>query len=198
MNKKNVALVLIIVCFLTIMAIGVFGNAAVTGIKTNVEKVVFLDSEGNLINENEEGHLILSIQYSKDDVTIEEETTKDGNEISHKFYTITFYAVVMPLTSSYPKLFIELEHELSGVELNKIDDALEWPFPLKEDEEPMGVIYKCMLVVDSTIIQNGSASINTRIDENNNSSKIDVPMLNVNWEYIKSDQEIIDDSEELE
>ncbi len=195
MSKKNIALVLIIVCLLTIMMVGVFGNSTVTGTKTNVEEVFFLKEDGQVIEKNSDDMFILSLEYTRNDL-IDIINSDDGN--TYKIYKILFYGVVSPLNSSYPKLFIDIDNLSSGIKLIKEENPINWPFSLNEDDKPLGIIYKYTLEIDSSIIRNGSVSLTTRIDEHNNTTKVIIPTLNISWEYIKSEEEIIEDSEDLE
>jgi hypothetical protein len=131
MSKKNVALIVLIVCFLTIMVIAVFGNSAVTGIIKNVTSVSLCDSDGN----NLELHYFLgdkevirkvdeleSVYYefadTKQALNSDEEKKifskyiveieyreSDVVEIdSARYIVYDFYALVNPGDATYPKL----------------------------------------------------------------------------------------------
>ena len=187
MSKKNVALVLLIVCFLTIMVIGVFGNAAITGVFTNVQEVIYMDKDGNKILEDENKNYIVEIDYEDESFT----EIVDEEEVTHKLFTYEYYVVVLPKDASYPQLFINLDEEVAGVKI-ELSEKIDWPF----DSEEEGVIYKCTITIDSTIIKIGSCSVKTRIDENKNTVSLNVPNISFIWD-LRSLEEI-GGGEELE
>ena len=188
MSKKNVALVLLIVCFLTIMVIGVFGNAAITGIFTNVQEVSFIDKNGIEVLEDENGNYIVEIDYDEENFSEE----VDEEEVTHKMFTYEYYAVVKPKDASYPQLFIALDEEVLGVSIEVSGKLEEWPF----DGEEEGVVYIVKIKIDSSIIKIGSCSIRTRIDENKNTVSLNVPNISFIWD-LRSLEEI-SGGEELE
>ena len=136
MSKKNVALVVLIVCFLTIMVIAVFGNSAITGIKKIVQGVNFYDEDGSELpmryylgdkevirKEDELGTIYYEYSDTHIALTSDEESaiygkyfavseyrSEDVLEIDGKRYFVcSVYAFVNPGDAYSPRLSSKLE-----------------------------------------------------------------------------------------
>ena len=214
MSKKNVVLVLLIVCIVAIMLVSVLGNNSIVHDVIYVDSVDIFDVEGHKI-EVLEGAEAMSIKYdySKDDiveVAISEEETK-------QYLTVKFYIVVTPGDAYYPEVTVTLNGTDETKQLEHGEGSNDWPFeqsylefyPKKEnndnkkkdkdEQEDLGPIVSLVSIkIDVTGNKTGSVSIDMKIDERKNLVAIKIPSLTINYEYQKSDQEIVDDSEELE
>ena len=142
MSKKNVLLVLLVICVMTIMAIGVLGNETFTSTIVNVTDVdifdqqgnklerLLYDKNGNLLNVDEEGNLINSLEFleSNPDVVVDREAYRIAYSYSQdvlfekegvRYFTIDFYIKVNPSNATYP--FVKASLSQSDLKNEKLE-----------------------------------------------------------------------------
>ena len=148
MSKKNVALIVIIVCFFTIMIIALLGNEDIVGRYEPISSVDFYDKNGESIKlkyflDTEEVieevdeigtkyYIFASSKQALDNDQILKLSTKyfidysygqdDLIEIDGKRYVYTaIYAIINPYNTSYPRIIADLSPHMS----NTIEQKLE-------------------------------------------------------------------------
>jgi len=157
MSKKNVLLVLLVVCVMTIMMIGVLGNETFTSTIINVTDVTVYDSKGNklerllfdkngnIANRDEEGNLIDANQYKEYDPDFKADkeayrlsipysqdalVEKDGK----RYLELDFYLLVNPSNATYPEINASLsQKDQENEALALINSSFNFKDGQKED-----------------------------------------------------------------